>query len=52
MSTLKDIITGETCRIHICYECDPEQYPEGISHNSEEQVTIARNKCYLLLFHQ
>ncbi|HEU4824440.1 MAG TPA: hypothetical protein VFS97_13530 [Nitrososphaeraceae archaeon] len=27
--TLKDTTTGETRRIHICYECDPDQYPKG-----------------------
>jgi hypothetical protein len=29
--TLKDYTTntGETRRIHICYECDPDQYPNG-----------------------
>jgi hypothetical protein len=29
MPTLKDTVTGETYRMHICYECDPDQYPEG-----------------------
>jgi hypothetical protein len=29
MPTLKDITTGETRTIHICYQCDPEQYPRG-----------------------
>ena len=29
MPTLKDIITGETRRIQICYECDPDIYPNG-----------------------
>jgi hypothetical protein len=28
MPTLKDTVTGETYRIHICYECDPDQYPD------------------------
>jgi hypothetical protein len=27
--TLKDITTGETRRIHICYQCDPDIYPKG-----------------------
>lgn len=26
---LKDLIAGETRRIHICYECDPDIYPNG-----------------------
>ena len=26
---LKDTTTGETYRMHICYGCDPEQYPNG-----------------------
>src|SRR5215207_7874909 len=26
---LKDTTTGETYRVHICYECDPDQYPSG-----------------------
>jgi hypothetical protein len=29
MNTLKDTTTGETYRLHICYECDSEQYPDG-----------------------
>ena len=29
MPILKDTTTGETYRIHICYQCDPEQYPKG-----------------------
>ena len=29
MNTLKDTITGENYIIHVCYECDPEQYPSG-----------------------
>ncbi|HEU4822555.1 MAG TPA: hypothetical protein VFS97_03955 [Nitrososphaeraceae archaeon] len=26
---LKDTTTGETCRIHICYQCAPDIYPKG-----------------------
>jgi hypothetical protein len=26
---LKDLTTGETRTIHICYQCDSEQYPRG-----------------------
>jgi hypothetical protein len=29
MHRLKDATTGENHIIHVCYECDPEQYPEG-----------------------
>jgi hypothetical protein len=29
MPTLKDTATGETRTIHICHQCDPEQYPRG-----------------------
>jgi hypothetical protein len=29
MHKLKDTTTGESYIIHVCYECDPEQYPNG-----------------------
>jgi len=29
MHKLKDTTTGENYVIHICYECDPDQYPNG-----------------------
>lgn len=29
MPTLIDTVTGETYRMHICYEYDPDQYPDG-----------------------
>jgi hypothetical protein len=29
MHRLKDTTTGENYIIHVCYECDPEQYPSG-----------------------
>jgi hypothetical protein len=29
MHKLKDTTTGENYIIHVCYECDPEQYPTG-----------------------
>ena len=29
MPTLRDTTTGKTYRFHICYECNPQQYPNG-----------------------
>ena len=29
MAILKDIKTGETSYIHVCYQCDPDTYPKG-----------------------
>jgi hypothetical protein len=29
MHKLKDITTGEAYRMHVCYECDPDRYPNG-----------------------
>jgi hypothetical protein len=29
MPLLKDTTTGENYQIHICYQCDSEQYPKG-----------------------
>jgi hypothetical protein len=29
MHKLRDTITGESYIIHVCYECDPDQYPNG-----------------------
>jgi hypothetical protein len=29
MHKLKDTTTGENYIIHVCYECDPDQYPNG-----------------------
>ena len=29
MNKLKDTTTGQNYIIHVCYECDPDQYPNG-----------------------
>ena len=50
MPTLKDAVTGETYRMHICYECDPDQYPDQypdiVSSPTENHFTIT-GVCYL-----
>ena len=44
MHKLKDVTTGENHIIHVCYECDPEQYPEGKPILPSDKLAIVTKK--------
>ena len=39
-----DKTTGETRRIHICYECDPDHYPTGKPIDPSDTLTRPNEK--------
>jgi hypothetical protein len=44
MPTLIDTVTGETYRMHICYEYDPDQYPDGKPIDPSDKLTELNDK--------